>query len=165
MTSVLRHIPPLPGEIISWPATAPSAATQHTLDLDLAPLLGTATSTATGTGAGTGPHPLQARAARFTMAVIEALSGDRPVMQLERWMTPAAFDDLAELAAVMNLCSDAEARARTERPRLLSVHVCEPADQVAEVSGHVRQGQRSRAVALRLERQVDGWLCTAVQVG
>lgn len=161
MTNVLRHIPPLPGEIITWPATAPTAATQHTLDLDVAPPL----AIATGTDTSTGPHPLQARAARFTMAVIEALSGDRPVIQLERWMTPTAFDDMAELAAVMNLCSDSVARAQTERPRLLSVHVSEPADDVAEVSGHVRQGQRSRAVALRLERHVDGWLCTAVQVG
>ena len=48
---------------------------------------------------------------------------------------------------------------------LLSVHVCEPADGVAEVSTVFRRGGRARAVAFRLQG-VDGrWRITALQVG
>ncbi|CAN5815996.1 hypothetical protein BH20ACT6_BH20ACT6_10430 [soil metagenome] len=157
MTSVLRRLPPLPGEVIAWPPSPQAATMQHGLDLDLAPPVPGTTQP--------WQSPVRARAARFTLAVIEVVSGDRPVSQLERWMTAGAFDDIAELTAVMNRCSDSEGRAMTERPRLLSVHVTQPAPEVAEVCGHVRQGRRSRAVALRLEERPDGWLCTAVQVG
>ena len=44
-----------------------------------------------------------------------------------------------------------------------SVHVSRPSAQVAEVSVHVRHGQRSRALALRLDLQEDRWVCTALE--
>jgi hypothetical protein len=36
---------------------------------------------------------------------------------------------------------------------------------VAEVSGHVRHAGRSRALAARLERRRDRWVCTALLLG
>ena len=59
----------------------------------------------------------------------------------------------------------AQVRARTERPRLVSVHVSHPVDAVAEVSGHVRRGGRSRALAVRLEWHLGLWICAALQLG
>jgi hypothetical protein len=46
-----------------------------------------------------------------------------------------------------------------------SVHVFLPSPASAEVSVHVRHGQRSRAIAARIE-QFDGrWTCTALEFG
>lgn len=167
---LLRRLPPLPGEVIAWPVHAASTTAQTSLDLDLAAPSVFDVDALAGAGPVAGARDrviadLRARAARFTLAVIETVTGDRPVTQLERWMTPNAFDDLAEVTSTMNLSSDSAVRARTERPRLVSVRVSQPAPDAAEVCGHVQQGCRSRAVALRLERQPERWLCTAVQLG
>ncbi len=159
MTSLLRRLPPLPGEVITWPTSTTVLAAQASLDLEPIP------QPSVDAAALAGHDAVRARAGRFALAVVETLSGDRPASQLERWMTPAAFDDVAALTATTNRRTDSGARARTERPRLLSVHVSQPAQDVAEVCGHVSQGRRSRAVALRLEKQGGQWVCTALQVG
>ncbi|MDT7655230.1 MAG: hypothetical protein QOI36_6645, partial [Pseudonocardiales bacterium] len=39
------------------------------------------------------------------------------------------------------------------------------APEVAEVAAHVRHGERSRAVALRLEVHRGRWVCTALELG
>ena len=56
-------------------------------------------------------------------------------------------------------------RIRTMRPQVRSVHVFQPAPTTAEVTVHVRHGQRSRALAARLELRGGRWTCTALQVG
>jgi rhodanese-related sulfurtransferase len=43
--------------------------------------------------------------------------------------------------------------------------VSHPTPEVAEVSVHVRYGQRSRAIAARLELAGGRWQCTALQLG
>ncbi|MFP5347666.1 MAG: Rv3235 family protein [Actinomycetes bacterium] len=45
------------------------------------------------------------------------------------------------------------------------VRVCEPADGVVEGCGVVVQGDRVRAVAVRLEGMDGRWRATAVEVG
>ena len=40
-----------------------------------------------------------------------------------------------------------------------------PKHGVAEVSVHVRHGERSRALAARLERIHGQWRCTALELG
>ncbi len=163
----LRRLPPLPGKPIGWPAQRPYSAVQGALALDLEPGV---------PGPGAAPlvavpdpsHPdraMRARAARFSMAVVEAVAGDRPVSQLIRWVTPEVYELVAARAAAVGRRTDAEARARTERPRLLSVHVACPAERVAEVCSHLRHGGRSRALALRLEARGDRWVCTALRLG
>lgn len=152
-SAVLRRLPPLPGEVIEWPTTRVTPAVQGVLDLDLA-----ATDRgAVLTGPSAAAQAMQARAARFALAVAEALAGDRPVAQLSKWMTHDVYDQVAALARTT--------RARTERPRLLSAHVARPAEEVAEVCGHIRHGERSRAMAMRLEQRKGRWVCTALRLG
>ena len=114
---------------------------------------------------------VRAWAARFAQAVVECLAGRRPVSQLVRWTTPGVYRDLdrrvrllreATSASPVSLRTPAAARVR---PQVRSVHVCRPSATAAEVSVHVRHGARSRAVALRMERHGDRWLCTVLQFG
>lgn len=169
----LRRVPPLPGQLLSWPTRRPSPAVQDTLALDLSadltghdePQLCAVPDDEGRMAADSAEQALHARAARFSMAVVEAVGGDRPVTQLLRWTTTSVYEEVAELVRRLGHGSDALERARTDRPRLVSVHVSSPDDDVAEVSGHVRQGRRSRALALRLEVHRDRWVCTALALG
>ena len=110
--------------------------------------------------------PASRRAAAFTyaQAVVESLGGDRPLTQLVRWTTRRVYVDLDRRAQLMRLARPAT-RPRTVRPQVRTVHVCQPTPECAEVSVHVRHGERSRAVALRLERRDGRWLCTALELG
>jgi hypothetical protein len=45
------------------------------------------------------------------------------------------------------------------------VRLCEPADEVAELSAVIQTGRRCRAVALRLEGTNGRWRCVRLQIG
>lgn len=102
-------------------------------------------------------------ARQFIQAALEALSGRRPVAQLQRWTTPSV------LAGIQ--CSQSRAGPGITRPVVVvrSVHVDEPADAVAEVCAVVSRpdadGPRFRAVAARLEGHTGQWRCVTLQVG
>jgi hypothetical protein len=100
-------------------------------------------------------------AARLAQAVVETLGGQRPASQLVRWTTRDVHRDLERRAQVVRRA--AGSAPRSVRPQVRSVHVCRPSTEVAEVSVHVRHGQRSRAVAMRLERRGERWICTVLQ--
>ena len=102
-------------------------------------------------------------AARFAQAVTESVTGLRPTTQLVRWTTPEVFRDLDRRAHLVRRATGPA--GRPVRPQVRSVHVCRPHDDVAEVSVHVRHGHRSRALALRLERREDRWVCSALEFG
>ena len=102
---------------------------------------------------------------RFAQAVVEVTGGDRPLTQLLRWTTARVYQDLARRVHVMAQTRTAPQRRRTIRPQVRSVHVFQPSPTTAEVSVHVRYGQRSRAVAARLERRRGTWTCTALLLG
>jgi hypothetical protein len=53
-------------------------------------------------------------------------------------------------------------RVQPARPVVLGVHSCFVSRRVAEVSVHVRYGQRSRALAARFELLGDRWQCSAL---
>jgi hypothetical protein len=97
------------------------------------------------------------RAAMLARAVLEALSGDRPVSQLLPWTSDVVYDDL-------------ETRVDPTGPRpwaaaLRRIRVCEPVPGVAEVAAVVQRGPRASALAMRLEG-IDGrWLLTALAIG
>jgi hypothetical protein len=92
-------------------------------------------------------------AGRLVQAIVEVIAGLRPPAQLVRWTSAQVYDGVA---------ARAHTRRRGEpRARLTSVHVCEPADGIAEVSAVVQRGARSRAVALRIEGLDGRWQCTA----
>lgn len=107
-------------------------------------------------------------AGRLVQAVIEVVSGVRPVSQLVRWTTAPVYEALC--ARVARPVAHTGAGSRDLITNRLaevvrSVRVSEPRDGVAEVCAIVQQGSRCRAIALRLEG-IDGrWQCTALQIG
>lgn len=97
------------------------------------------------------------RAAVLIRAVLETISGDRPPVQLMRWVTPAVFEDIeSAIYAGSARCWAASMR------RLV---VTEPADGVAEVAAVVQRGVRATALAMRLEGLDGRWVVTALQLG
>jgi hypothetical protein len=113
------------------------------------------------------PHDadLSAWAARFAQAVVEVVGGDRPLTQLLRWTNGRVYGELGRRVRVLARTAPANKRLHTIRPQVRSVHVCRPTPDCAEVSVHVRHGQRSRAIAARLELEEGRWTCTALQLG
>ena len=102
-------------------------------------------------------------ARQFVQAVLEALSGRRPVGQLQRMASPGVLAGVARVGA--------KAAAAGPQPVIVvrSVHVSEPADAVAEVCAvicrHEGGQTRFRAVAARLEGYSGHWRCVTLQVG
>ncbi|HWF42771.1 MAG TPA: Rv3235 family protein, partial [Acidothermaceae bacterium] len=107
-------------------------------------------------------------AGRLVQAMIEVVSGVRPVSQLVRWTTAAVYDELCARVArpVASTGAGTRAIATTRLAEVVrSIRVSEPRDGVAEVCAIVQQGPRCRAIALRLEG-IDGrWQCTALHIG
>jgi Family of unknown function (DUF6459) len=112
-----------------------------------------------------GIEDVQVWAARFAQAVVEVLGGDRPLAQLVRWTSQRVYLELDRRLKVLARTSDAGRRRRTVRPQVRSVHVFHPTPECAEVSVHVRHGERSRAIAARLELHRGRWQCTVLQLG
>jgi hypothetical protein len=108
-------------------------------------------------------HEVRSWAARFAQAVVEVVGGQRPASQLVRWASPDVQRDLARRAHLVGLT--AGRAGRSVRPQVRSVHICRPSASSAEVSVHVRHGARSRALAMRLDRQGDRWTCTVLEFG
>jgi len=107
---------------------------------------------------------VRAWAGRLGRSVAEVLTGDRPAQQLMRWTNDAVFTDLCRRSEALAGAGTAH-RGMRNRVSIVSVHVCEPRDGVAEASVHLRHGLRSRAYALRLEGLDGRWRCTALQMG
>lgn len=103
-------------------------------------------------------------AGRLVQAILEVLNGDRPPAQLVRWTS-------AEIYADMQRRVHARARLRTPtlhaggRATVRSVHVCQPATDIAEIAVTVLRAGRMSAVALRLEGVKGRWQCTALELG
>jgi hypothetical protein len=108
---------------------------------------------------------VKAWAATFAQAVVEVVGGDRPVTQLLRCTSTRVYNDLSRRVRILARTAPAPTRRRTVRPQVRSVHVFQPSAETAEVSVHVRHGQRSRALAARLELRGGRWTCTALQLG
>jgi hypothetical protein len=99
--------------------------------------------------------PADRTASMLARALVEMISGQRPLGQLRVHCAPEVYAGLAARPSAGPLAL----------PHLLTVRVCEPADGVAEVSAAFRRADRVRAVAFRLQG-VDGrWRITALQLG
>lgn len=96
------------------------------------------------------------RAGVLVGAIMEALTGRRPLTQLIRWVTSEVYDEL-EVSVAPDLGRGWAGRTR----RLV---VSEPADGVAEVAAVVQRGPRARALALRMEGRDGRWVVTALQL-
>lgn len=150
------------------PGTVPMSAVQGTLALDLRGCTGMPKTPELRVvdDSGRAVDDVEAWAARFAQAVVEVLGGDRPLSQLVRWTTSGVYADLGRRVRILARTSPpASQRLRTIRPQVRSVHVFQPTPETAEVSVHVRHGQRSRALAARLELDEQRWKCTALQLG
>lgn len=102
---------------------------------------------------------------RFCAVVVEVIGGDRGVQQLLRWTTERVYSELVRRSTALNGTIGGDQRLRRLRATVRSVHIYWPTAHAAEVSVHVRQGDRSRALAARIEL-IDGrWLCSVLQFG
>ena len=161
----VTHLAAVPG---GPAADVPVAAVQGTLALDLGPVAPAAPAPALYAVPGEqarAEEEVRAWAMRFSQAVVEVTGGDRPVTQLLRWTSARVYADLNRRVRVMAQNRPAGQRVRTIRPQVRSVRVFQPAPTSAEVSVHVRYGQRSRALAARLEQRNGHWTCTALLLG
>ncbi|WP_151083088.1 Rv3235 family protein [Nocardioides cynanchi] len=159
-----------------WEPETPVASVQGTLALDLGPLVEVPE-----------PHPrrrddaalldvvpvdlvrrrrFEQHAARIGAALVEIVGGDRPVSQVLRWTTPEVYQDLARRA---HLVARAVGRRpgtgglQAVRPQLVAAHTSFVSESSAEVSLHVRYGERSRAVAARFELIQGRWQVSALE--
>ncbi|MET3963023.1 hypothetical protein ABIE44_002957 [Marmoricola sp. OAE513] len=113
----------------------------------------------------TGDDPdLAGFATRFAQAVVEVIGGDRGVYQLMRWTTDDVYEDLYRRTSALRRRSSDPRRPRL-RAQVRSVHLSRPQPDVAEISIHVRHGQRSRAIAARIDCIEGRWRCSAIQFG
>ena len=109
------------------------------------------------------PDPAGACAA-LVQAIVEVLGGSRPSAQLARWLTAdvyAALQRRAGLAARLRRGAAPVCR----HPVVRRVRVCAPRDGVVEACAVVFEGDRVRAVALRIEGLDGRWRVTAAEVG
>lgn len=112
-----------------------------------------------------GDGRIDAWSGRFAQAVIEVIGGDRSPHQLLRCTTPGVYADLMRRSAALNQVAAPDQRRRRLRAQVRSVHVFQPGPLAAEISVHVRHGERSRALAARIEQLEGRWVCTALEFG
>lgn len=109
-------------------------------------------------------EPLINQASRFVQVVVDIVAGDRPCSQV-MGIADAHVYELLTGHAVAAQRSRAARTERRRRPRVVSVRVVCHRPGVAEVSARVCHGERSRALAARLENTRGRWVCTALDIG
>ena len=104
---------------------------------------------------------------RYAQAVVEIVSGDRPVTQVLRWTTPEVYDSLgrrAQLVAAAAARRPGQGRREAAvRSQVLGVRTCFVTPGRLEASIHVRHGERSRAMAACFEVINGRWQCSALE--
>jgi hypothetical protein len=163
--------------VVPLPVT-PVATVQGTLALDLGPRLDVPEPDVVGRRPGDSAlldvvhvdlvqrRRFEQHAARIGAAVVEIVGGDRPVSQLLRWTTPEVYQDLARRAHLVARAVGRRAGSggiQSVRPQLVAAHTSFVSERCAEVSLHVRYGDRSRAVAARFELIRDRWQISALE--
>ncbi len=177
MTS--RPVPggvPAKATVVELPKT-PVASVQGTLALDLGPRLDVPEPDLPARAARTAPPDVvrvdlvqrrrfEQHAARIGAAIVEIVGGDRPVSQVLRWTTPEVYQDLSRRAHLVARAVGARpgsGAVQSVRPHLIGTHTSFVSERCAEVSLHVRYGDRSRAVAVRFELIRDRWQVSALE--
>ena len=164
-------------EVVTLPAQPiiPVASVQGTLALDLGPRLDVpAPELSARPCVGTDVVSIdlvrrrrfEQHAVRIGAALVEIVGGDRPVSQVLRWTTPEVYRDLARRAHLVAATvgrRPGSGGIQSVRPQLVGAHTSFVSQTCAEVSLHVRYGQRSRAVAARFELIRDRWQVSALE--
>ena len=101
-------------------------------------------------------------AARLAQAVLEVEAAERPVLQLSRWVVPEIYHRLDRRQQLRARQVEQRGTRARSPEHVQSVHVCHPRPGLAEVSVVTAGAERCRALALRLERRKERWMCTAL---
>ena len=107
------------------------------------------------------PRP---HAARTAQLMLEVLAGQRPATALRAVAHPDVIQRLAAASQGFTH-QQTEQRRRAIRPTVGRVIVSEPRDGIAEATVIIREGRRSRALALRLEGLQGHWTATIAELG
>lgn len=111
------------------------------------------------------PDPAQ-WAAHIAQALVEVMHGVRPPSQVMRWSTPEVYAVVARRGSRAARRAAGQRGPRTaHRTRVTKVLICEPADDVIEASVVLIDGERVRALALRLIGRDGRWVVEALQIG
>lgn len=106
--------------------------------------------------------------AQLARAVAEVHAGERPATQLTRWVSRPQLARLSARAAAYARHPATRAQRATGQVAptraVRAVRVCPVAPGVVEASAVLVGGQRSRAIAIRLEATGDRWLATAIDL-
>ncbi|MGW7683575.1 Rv3235 family protein [Kribbella sp. NPDC054772] len=146
-------------------ASAATAASVPTAKGRAAKVGGSPVGTAQTSAVPVGVPEARAWGGRLAQAVSEVLAGDRPISQLVRFTDDSVFMELNRRVRLLGLNSTAVSRGAREKSTVRSVRVFMPEPWIAEVAAHVRHGDRSRAIAFRLEIRRNRWVCTALEIG
>lgn len=105
------------------------------------------------------PDP-QKIAENIALGAFEVLSGYRSVRQLQRWLEPQLYVELAQRAGVRS-----RVKAKKSLPaRVINSITCEPAEGVCEASVVVWNIDRPRGCAVRLAEHRGRWRAQALDV-
>lgn len=106
----------------------------------------------------------------LVLAMLEVLSGRRPVRQLRPHLTEEAYSRLSSRLHRARSASTRKPGPPSQHPTVRTrIHVgrtlvCEPADGIAEITVLARVGARTRAIAVRLEGLDGRWRCPVLTV-
>lgn len=110
------------------------------------------------------PPTIAPPAGRFghslVQGIVEVLNGLRPAAQLSAHLTPAIQAGLARDSTELS-----RFQTSGRPPVVTSVHVCEPAEGIAELSAVISVAGRFRAIAARIEIAHGRWRCVRLQLG
>jgi Family of unknown function (DUF6459) len=105
-------------------------------------------------------------ARQLAQAVVDILAGHRSANQLVRWARPDVFDAVRRRAALNLLGPSSPRTPRTaRRPVVRSVRTCDITRTAVEASAVVVEGDRARALAMRLEGLDGRWRLAALVIG
>jgi hypothetical protein len=160
--------------VTAW--TEPVSAVQGTLALDLGPQLAPPVVPDVPALAGADTVVVSPAVRReltrwvmtFAQACVEVVLGDRPASQLVRWTTPEIHREIAYRAGVVaraGVHGKTSGRRPPVRPQVQNVRTCFVAEEAVEMCVRVKHGERSRAIAGRLEVIGGRWQCTALEFG
>jgi hypothetical protein len=105
---------------------------------------------------------------RFVRLSVEVLNGFRPAGHLRRFCQPSQAADVvaAGLAGAQRVAQMRAAR-RARRPSpvvVMRVHLCEPRAGAIEAAAVMVTGERTWAMALRLEQHDGAWVATILRL-
>ena len=101
------------------------------------------------------PPELRRMASALARAITEVLSGQRPALQLSRWLEDPP----------MRALTDAGRRYCREHVTLASIRLQLTPRGSVEVALRLEKGRGSSAVAYRLDQRRERWRCTALVIG